>query len=321
MPQLDTLPRTSGGMLMESFGARAACSSTDEELLARFRAGGAQAAFAALVERHGLMVIRICRRILGNAADAEDVAQAVFLTLARQPGAVRTRVAGWLYETARGRALNALRSRRRRASREERAATRPASTLDESACDLGEELEVALNQLRTRLRQAVVLRYVEGRSLAEAAQAAGCPPGTLGRRSMEGLRQLRSILTRRVVRLAAALAALVGAHSKMGIAAVVIATGVGLTLLPTAVDRSADNVKMIAGFEEIPEGNAALMRPHWPAGIRWVRGYVTEARDGTVAAYAAGTTAGGEFYYVYAITSAEKPFYLVVNVRRVDPAQ
>jgi RNA polymerase sigma factor (sigma-70 family) len=316
MPQLDTLPRTSGGMLTESFGARAACSSTDEELLAQFRADGAQAAFAALVERHGLMVIRICRRILGNAADAEDVAQAVFLTLARQPGAVRVRVAGWLYETARGRALNALRSRRRRASHEERAAARPASTLDESASDLGEELEVALNQLRTRLRQAVVLRYVEGRSLAEAAQAAGCPPGTLGRRSMEGLRQLRSILTRRVVRLAAALAALVGAHAKMGIAAVVIATGVGLTLLPT-VDRPADNVKMIAGFEEIPEGNAAMMRPHWPGGIRWVRGYVTEARDGTVAAYAAGTTAGGDFYFVYSITAAGKPFYLVVNGQHV----
>jgi RNA polymerase sigma factor (sigma-70 family) len=300
---------------------RDAYDPTDEELLARFRATGAQAAFAALVERHGMMVIRVCRRILGNAADAEDVAQAVFLLLARQPEAVRTRLAGWLYETARSRALNALRSRRRRAHREELAAARPASTLDDSSSDLGEELEVALNQLRTRLRQAVVLRYVEGRSLADAAQAAGCPPGTLGRRSMEGLRQLRSILRRRVAGAVTALLALIGAHTKLAVAAVVIVTGLGLTLLPPKTNQAPDTVKMIASFDEIPQPTADMMRPHWPAGIRWQRGHVTGQPQGTLAAYACGTTVAGEFYYLYAVATEGQPFYLVVNGTRLDAAK
>jgi RNA polymerase sigma factor (sigma-70 family) len=212
----------------------------DEELLAHYRACRNQEAFAALVERHGLMVIRVCRGILGNAADAEDVAQAVFLELARRPEMVRRSVAGWLHELARSRAINELRGRRRRLHREGRAGMQAAASLDENADEWREELGRALNQLRTRLRQAVVLRYVEGRSVVEAAQAAGCPPGTMGRRSQEGLRQLRGILTRRVAATLTALVAAVTGHAKLSVAAALIATGVGITL-PTLVQQAAQS--------------------------------------------------------------------------------
>ena len=79
---------------------------TDGQLLERFVAGrdeSAEAGFAALVERHGPMVLRVCRQILGDAHDAEDAFQATFLVLARRAGSVRKResVASWLYGIAR----------------------------------------------------------------------------------------------------------------------------------------------------------------------------------------------------------------------------
>ena len=78
---------------------------SDGQLLGSFLAGDketAEASFAALVDRHGPMVLRVCRQILGNADDAQDAFQATFLVLARRAGTVRKRdsVASWLYGVA-----------------------------------------------------------------------------------------------------------------------------------------------------------------------------------------------------------------------------
>ena len=81
---------------------------TDGQLLERFArarrdAAGSEAAFTALVERHGPRVLGVCRAILGNRHDAEDACQATFLVLAQRAGLIRRSdsVASWLYGVAR----------------------------------------------------------------------------------------------------------------------------------------------------------------------------------------------------------------------------
>src|SRR5437899_9858456 len=81
----------------------------DAELLDRFTNHHDQAAFTALAARHGPMVLRVCRRVLGDAHAAEDAAQATFLVLAKKAGCLRRPEAlvGWLHGVAHRVALKA----------------------------------------------------------------------------------------------------------------------------------------------------------------------------------------------------------------------
>ena len=182
--------------------------AADAALLAEFRARRSGKAFNELAARHGAMVFHTCLRVLRDTHAAEDATQAVFLALAQQPAAVRGALPGWLHEVARRTSLKLLRTRRRR-SVHEREASRMKSPPDTPWRD---ELDAALGTLPALLREAIVLRYLEGRSQEEAAREAGCPQGTLSWRAMEGLNRLRELLSRRGVAVtgAALLALLAG---------------------------------------------------------------------------------------------------------------
>jgi DNA-directed RNA polymerase specialized sigma24 family protein len=96
--------------LQTIFDAGTLAGLRDGQLLERFAAlrarneGGteAEAVFALLIERHGPMVLRVCRGVLGDAHEAEDAFQATFLVLLRQAGAIRQResVGPWLHGVA-----------------------------------------------------------------------------------------------------------------------------------------------------------------------------------------------------------------------------
>jgi DNA-directed RNA polymerase specialized sigma24 family protein len=80
----------------------AAVAESDAALLGRFIGDRDETAFAALVERHGPLVLGVCRRLLGDPRKAEDAFQATFVVLARQAGSIGQReiLASWLYRVA-----------------------------------------------------------------------------------------------------------------------------------------------------------------------------------------------------------------------------
>jgi RNA polymerase sigma factor (sigma-70 family) len=179
----------------------------DDELLGRFLAGhrdeSAEAAFAALVDRHGPMVLGVCRRVLGDRHEAEDAFQATFLVLARKAGAIarREQLANWLHGVASRTALDARARSDRRRAREQRAfAMSAAGAVPDDAAEHG-ELRAALDEELARLpasyRGAVVLCELDGLSRHAAARRLGIPEGTLSSRLARAKDLLRHRLTRR----------------------------------------------------------------------------------------------------------------------------
>jgi RNA polymerase sigma factor (sigma-70 family) len=177
---------------------RDAADVPDRELLERFRAGRDEAAFAALVRRHGRMVLGVCRRVVGHAQDAEDAFQATFLVLARRPGAVapRAAVGGWLYGVAYRTALAARARSARRAAREKQVMDMPHPEVvpDDSCRELVPLLDSELARLPDKYRLPVVLCELEGRPRKEVARQLGLPEGTLSSR----LAAARKLLARRL---------------------------------------------------------------------------------------------------------------------------
>ena len=127
------------GSLRTLFAVGSLCGLTDGQLLERFLRGrgdaDAEAAFTALVERHGPMVLGVCRAVLGDRHDAEDACQAAFLVLVRRAGTIRRgdSVASWLYGVARRLALRARRDAARRRALERRRLERTGSAEPVSA--------------------------------------------------------------------------------------------------------------------------------------------------------------------------------------------
>jgi RNA polymerase sigma factor (sigma-70 family) len=192
-------------------GARGYSQSADGQLLERFAVRRDEAAFEALVRRHGPMVLNVCRGVLHHEQDAEDAFQATFLVLARRAASIRRpeAVAGWLYEVAHHVAIKAQTGAARRRDRERRATPlAPADpTLDMTLRDLRRVLHEELRRLPDKYRVPLVLCYLEGRSQEEAAAQLGWSKGTFRGRLDRGREYLRRRLAARGVALSALLCA------------------------------------------------------------------------------------------------------------------
>jgi RNA polymerase sigma factor (sigma-70 family) len=182
---------------------------TDQQLLERFIARRDESAFAALVRRHGPMILGLCRRLLHQVQDAEDVVQATFMVLARKAAVIRKQesVGSWLYGVAYRLALkartDAMKRRNQQMSRVDKKEADPLSeiTWREVCTALDEELA----RLPDRCRAPLVLCYLQGKTQDEALQQLGWSKSTFRRRLEDGRAKLCLRLTRRGITLSAGL--------------------------------------------------------------------------------------------------------------------
>ena len=232
---------------------------TDAQLLERFtshRDETAELAFAALVERHGPMVLRVCRAVLRDAHDADDAFQATFLILVRRARSlwVRDSLGPWLHEVAYRTASCARSAAVRRSQHELRAAVmtaRPPENRDRD--DVGWIIQAEMNHLPRRYREAVVLCLLEGLTPEQAARHLGCPVGTVHSRLARGREQLRGRLTRRGLAVPAGLLAVGWASN--GVSALMPPALARLTIR-TAVRLAAGQISVGV----VPASVAALAR-------------------------------------------------------------
>ncbi len=185
---------------------------SDRALVARFAAERDEDAFVALVRRHGPMVLRVCRRVLNNGHDAEDVFQATFLVLSRKAASLRhaDSVGCWLYGVAYRLAQKARVQRSQQQKSESRLTVEQCTndplaelTVREAQAIVDEELAC----LPEKYRAPLVLCCLEGKTRDEAGRMLGWTTKLVKSRLEQGRERLRSRLSRRGLTLPAALVA------------------------------------------------------------------------------------------------------------------
>ena len=232
-------PESAIPQLRALFEAGAVVGMGDGELLDRFASRRDEAAFAALVARHGPMILGLCRQWLRDPHDAEDAFQAVFLVLARKAGTIRDPelLGNWLYGVARRTAEKARGRIARRRSREGREATMDdrevAAEPDDPGrlADDGERSEVLhqeLGRLPAKFRLPIVLCHLEGLTHEEAARRLRVPVGTIRSRLSRGRDRLRDRLGRRGLAIPA-----------VAVAAALEGGTASARMVPSLIDRTA----------------------------------------------------------------------------------
>ncbi|MEX0887022.1 MAG: sigma-70 family RNA polymerase sigma factor [Phycisphaeraceae bacterium] len=200
--------------------------ATDQSLLIAFRRTGDHEIFAEIVRRYADAVYATCRRVLRDAASAEDAAQDTFFRLLQQRAAVERSLGGWLHRTATRLAIDAARSRERRRRRElsharQRADAGPAETAWHEA---SAQLDAALAGLPDDAQWLLIQHFIRQRSLREIARENGSSPATLSRHLRAAIDRLRAELQRRgVTTTAAALLATFGSDAAVAAPAPLLA--------------------------------------------------------------------------------------------------
>lgn len=227
----------------------------DINLLRDYAGRGAEEAFATLVDRHINKVYSVALRHTGNPHQAEEIAQTVFVILARKAGSLGQRVIleGWLYQTARLTALAAVRSEIRRVRREQEACMQSTANDNESEVwpQIAPLLDAAIAGLNQTEQHAVVLRFVYGKNMREVGAALGLSEGAARLRLHRTLEKLRRYFEKRGIAstpesIADAMAAHAVQPAPAGLAKA--ATALALAKAPAA---SASTLTLIKGALKI----------------------------------------------------------------------
>jgi RNA polymerase sigma factor (sigma-70 family) len=178
---------------------------SEGQLLDRFVTSRDEAAFEALLARHGPMVLGVCRRVLDDPSDVEDAFQATFLILVKKAASLRNRdlLANWLYGVALKVARRARKTASRRRAREKTERTEavmPGPGVGNGVDEPGELraiLDDEIARLPEKFRTPVLLCYLQGLTHDQAAERIACPVGTVRSRLAKARDVLQGRLTRR----------------------------------------------------------------------------------------------------------------------------
>jgi RNA polymerase sigma factor (sigma-70 family) len=211
----------------------------DADLLRRYAKDHSEEAFAELVRRHLGLVYHAAWRLTGDPHRAEDVAQAVFTDLARKAASLTSRpsLAGWLYTSTRYAAAHARRTERRRQIREQEAFAmndplQPQTSGSKTDwTQVRPVLDAALHDLGERDREAVLLRFLEGRPFSEIGAKLALTEDAARMRVDRALEKIRRLLARRGVTSTSAALAVVLADQ----AGAAVPTGLAVKITTTAI--------------------------------------------------------------------------------------
>ncbi len=215
----------------------------DWQLIESYARERSETAFRTLVERHAGLVYASALRQVHDAQLAQDVAQAVFILLARKADSLRhgTVLPGWLFQTTRFVAARARRSEQRRQRREQQAFDMQLlNSTDEAWQRMAPVIDEALAQLSQADRDAILLRYVEGRSLCEVSASLGVTEEAAKKRVARAVDKLRQSLGRDGVAIStAAVGAALTCHAAAAAPATVVASLSANALAATSASGAA----------------------------------------------------------------------------------
>ncbi len=175
---------------------------SDISLLQQFVTTQDPVAFDELARRYRGMVFSIARRVTQNPHDADDVAQNVFLELARKAASIRISIPAFLHSTATRRAIDLIRDQQRRRKYETKAAAdrpepvEPASAVERSWEEISPEVDHAIDRLPDEMKTLVILYFLRGLTIADIALETGLNRGMIERRLHVGVRRLRADLAK-----------------------------------------------------------------------------------------------------------------------------